>query len=119
MPTRCLGPNEVEGDGVVLEKRGGRRIRQSVHIECASTVDVDETADPPDRFVRGTEVALVKRIMAKDSSGMQLVLCIIVNEVATVEGTASDERHRDLQPGVEIEADARGVRDLADPMWCR
>ena len=72
------GTNEVEGDGVVLNKRSGRRIRQSLHIECSTDVDVDETADPPDRFVKGDEVVVVKRIMAKDEGGLQLVLCIRV-----------------------------------------
>ena len=70
------GTNEVEGDGVVLEKRSGRRIRQSIMIECSAEVNVDEHADPPDRFLKGTEVAVVKRIMGRDPGGMMRVLCI-------------------------------------------
>lgn len=70
------GTNEVDGDGVVLDKRSGRSTRQSIHIECSSSLDVDEHADPPDRFVKGEEVALVKRIVGKDAGGMMLLLCI-------------------------------------------
>jgi len=77
------GTNEVEGDGVVLERRSGRRIRESITIECPISLDVDDRSDPPDRFVRGSsEVALVKRIMARDPAGggMQLVRCIVIKE---------------------------------------
>lgn len=70
------GTNEVDGDGVVLEKRSGRRVRESIKIECHESLNVEVNEEVPDRFVRGDQIALVKRIMAADSSGMKLVLCI-------------------------------------------
>ena len=80
---QLTGTNEVEGDGVVLERNAGRRIRESISIECSSEIPVNDRADPPDYFQRELpddtiERVAVKRIMARDPGGMMLVRCIRV-----------------------------------------
>jgi len=74
------GTNEQEGDGVTLERQMGRRIRESIKIECDIDLGVNDQNDPPDRFVRGDEIALVKRVMGRDDGGMMTVLCIRMRE---------------------------------------
>jgi hypothetical protein len=75
------GTNEVHGDGVTIERNAGRRIRQSITIEAPASLVVDETNDPPDKFVRadGT-VAIVKRKMGADAA-MKSYRCIAVNDL--------------------------------------
>ncbi len=63
--------NEIAGDGRKLEQKHGRRIRHSTRIECASTVDLDDTRDPVDRvkIADGSFWAL-KRIIERDTDMM-------------------------------------------------
>lgn len=74
------GRNQEEGDGVILEKRGGRRTRHIVVVECSVSVGIDETHDPPDMIRRGTEIVQVKRIIGRDAD-MMSVECVRVTQI--------------------------------------
>lgn len=74
------GRNQTEGDGVGLEKRGGRRVRHTIVVECSAAVAIDETRDPPDMIKRGTEIVQVKRIISRDAD-MMSVECVRVDGI--------------------------------------
>lgn len=78
------GTNQEQGDSINLESDGGRRIRETVIIECPVTLDVDDTRVPPDLFrLKDTnELAAVKRITGRDSALMS-VLCVRTKELNT------------------------------------
>ena len=83
---QLTGTNEIDGDGVVMERASGRRVRDSFSIECSSSLNIDERSREPDYFVRTRsdgiqETAIVKRIIARDEGGMMLVRCIKVQDV--------------------------------------
>lgn len=71
------GTREVHGDGVVFERSDDRSLRESIIIECQSSVAVrtEQTKDNPDGFRVGEVMYVAKRILGKDAD-MQSVLCI-------------------------------------------
>jgi hypothetical protein len=69
------GTREAFGDGVMVEHDSGSAIRQSLKLELAVGVDVDDTRRPADLFkLEDGTMVVVKRILGKDG-GMQTVLC--------------------------------------------
>ena len=71
------GRNQIDGEGINLETRGGRRIRETIVIEISSAVGIDQDRDPPDVFKRVStgEVAVLKRIAGSDAN-LVLVECV-------------------------------------------
>jgi|TARA_Y100000034_G_scaffold69950_1_gene84438 hypothetical protein len=70
-----LGTNEVTGDGRVLERKDGRRLRHSMVFECDVSEDIVDTRDPPDVIVYDSQRWALKRIMSRDAAMMS---CLFV-----------------------------------------
>ena len=70
-PDALEGSNENEGDGRVLHRDTGDKIRQSGLLEVANTESVTELKDT---FLINSELWALKRIIGKDANMMTLLV---------------------------------------------
>jgi hypothetical protein len=77
------GSNEVKGDGVNLEKPGGRSVRESIVIEFHSEEEIQRVVDPqkPDQVKVDDVVWSAVRRLGNDS-GMKAYLFVRAVDVA-------------------------------------
>ena len=77
------GSNEVKGDGVNLEKPGGRSVRESIVIEFQADETIQRVVDPqkPDQVKVDDVIWSAVRRLGNDS-GMQAYLFVRATDVA-------------------------------------
>jgi hypothetical protein len=71
------GTREAKGDGVVFDRADGYANRESVILDMAASVAIEDPPNPkrPDMFLIGGEIFCVKRVMGRDDD-MQTVLVV-------------------------------------------
>jgi hypothetical protein len=76
-PKSLEGTREAKGDGVVFDRADGYANRESVILDMAASVAIEDPPNPkrPDMFLIGGEIFCVKRVMGRDDD-MQTVLVV-------------------------------------------
>lgn len=77
------GSREVPGDGRVLERDTGRKIRRSVQMDVPASLAVSDTREGDKDMIKLTtsgEIYYVKRIVGRDADVLTL-LCVRTNDV--------------------------------------
>ena len=71
------GTREARGDGVVLDRADGYSLRESIILDMAASVAVENPPNPrqPDMFLVSGEIFCAKRVMGRDDD-MQSVLVV-------------------------------------------